>query len=152
VLGAYDLSDVGTLAAVGGRLGANLTRFLDRYPAMRGVLFDQPNVVERSRPLLEKAGFSGRCAVQGGDFFETAPGGADAYLLVYVLHDCDDNRAGLILDNLRRAMPANARLLAVENVLHEGGRGTFAKLLDLQMMVLTGGCERTEEEYRQLFA
>jgi hypothetical protein len=76
VLDAYDLSDVKTLADVGGGLGSNLTKILDRYPTMRGVLFDQPHVVERARPLLEAAGVSGRCTVEGGDFFETAPTGA----------------------------------------------------------------------------
>jgi hypothetical protein len=78
MLDAYDLSDVGTLADVGGGLGSNLTRILGRYPAMRGVLFDQPHVVKKSRPLLEAAGLSGRCEVEGGDFFKTAPSGADA--------------------------------------------------------------------------
>jgi hypothetical protein len=151
VLDAYDLSGVRILADVGGGLGSNLTRILRRYPAMRGVLFDQPHVVERARPLLEGAGVAGRCSVEGGDFFETAPGGADAYLLGHILHDWDDDRAGRILDNLRRAMPAGARLLVIENVLRDGG-GPFGGLLDLHMMVVGGGLERTEAEYRQLFA
>jgi hypothetical protein len=152
LLDAYDLSDVGTLADVGGGLGANLTRILGRYPAMRGVLFDQPHVVARARPLLEAAGVWDRCTVEGGDFFATAPGGADAYLLGHILHDWDDARAGGILDSLRRAMPAGARLLAVEYVLPEGDGPSFGKLLDLQMMVTFGGLERTEAEYRRLFA
>jgi hypothetical protein len=152
VLDAYDLSDVRALADVGGGLGSNLTSILGRYPAMRGVLFDQPHVVERARPLLEAAGVAGRCAVEGGDFFETAPGGADAYLLGNILHDWDDAKAGLILDNLRRAMPAGARLLVVENVLPDGDGPSFGKLLDLHMMVVAGGLERTEAEHRRLFA
>jgi hypothetical protein len=152
VLDAYDLSDVRTLADVGGGLGSNLARILGRYPAMGGVLFDQPHVVARARPLLEAAGVSGRCKVEGGDFFKTAPGGADAYVLGHVLHDWDDARAGLILDNLRRAMPAGAKLLLVEHVLPEGDGGSFGKLLDLHMMVAAGGRERTEAEYRRLFA
>jgi hypothetical protein len=152
VLNAYDLSDVRTLADVGGGLGSNLTKILGRYPAMRGVLFDQPHVVERARPLLEAAGVSGRCAVEGGDFFKTAPDGADAYLLGHIIHDWDDAQAGLILDNLRRAMPAGAKLLLVEHVLPEGDGHAFSKLLDLHMMVLLGSLERTEAEYRRLFA
>jgi hypothetical protein len=152
VLDAYDLSDVRTLADVGGGLGTNLARILGRYPAMRGVLFDQPHVVARARPLLEAAGVWGRCKVEGGDFFQTAPRGADAYLLGHVLHDWDDARAGAILDSLRRAMPAGARLLVVENVLPDGDGASFGKLLDLHMMVLAGGQERTEAEYRRLFA
>ena len=152
VLDTYDLSDVKTLADVGGGLGSNLTKILGRYPAMRGVLFDQPHVVERARPILEAAGVSGRCTVEGGDFFKTAPAGADAYLLGHIIHDWDDAKAGLILDNLRRAMPAGAKLLLVEHVLPEGDGQAFGKLLDLHMMVLLGSLERTEAEYRRLFA
>jgi hypothetical protein len=152
MLDAYDLSGVATLADVGGGLGTNLAAALGRYPAMRGLLFDLPCVVERARPRLEAAGVAGRCTVEGGDFFETAPGGADAYLLGNILHDWDDAKAGLILDNLRRAMPAGARLLVVEHVLPEGDGASFGKLLDLHMMAVTGGLERTEAEYRQLFA
>src|SRR5262249_35690400 len=110
------------------------------------------HVVARARPVLEAAGVWGRYTVAGGDFFEAAPGGADAYLLGHILYDWDDARAGLILDNLRRAMPAGARLLAVEYVLPEGDGQAFGKLLDLDMMVALGGVERTEAEYRRLFA
>jgi hypothetical protein len=152
VLDAYDLSEVGTLADVGGGLGTNLAAALGRYPAMRGLLFDQPHVVERARHVLEAAGVAGRCVVKGGDFFETAPGGADAYLLGHIIHDWDDAKAGLILDNLRRAMPAGAKLLLVEHVLPEGDGASFGKLLDVHMMLVTGGAERTAAEYRQLLA
>ena len=152
MLDAYDLSGVGTLADVGGGLGTNLAAALGRYPAMRGLLFDQPHVVERARPRLKAAGVAGRCAVEGGDFFKTAPRGADAYLLGHIIHDWDDAKAGLILDNLRRAMPAGAKLLLVEHVLPEGDGASFGKLLDLHMMVAAGGMERTEAECRQLFA
>jgi hypothetical protein len=119
---------------------------------MRGVLFDQPHVVARARPLLEAAGVGGRCVAEGGDFFATAPGGADAYLLGNILHDWDDEKAGGILDTLRRAMPAGARLLVVEPVLPEGDGAPFRKLVDLALMVIAGGLERTETEHRQLFA
>jgi hypothetical protein len=152
MLDAYDLSDVGTLADVGGGVGSNLARALGRYPAMRGVLFDLPHVVGGARPRLEAAGVSGRCVVEGGSFFETAPGGADAYLLGSILHDWDDAKAGRILANLRRAMPAGARLLVLEHVLPVGDGLSFGKLLDLHMMVMLGGHERTEAEFRQLFA
>jgi hypothetical protein len=152
MLDAYDLSGVRTLADVGGGLGSNLVRILGRYPAMCGVLFYQRHVVARARPLLEAAGVWGRCQVEGGDFFQTAPRGADAYLLGHILHDWDDARAGLILDNLRRAIPAGAKFLIVEHVLPEGDGASFGKLLDLHMMVLLGGVERTEAEYRRLLA
>ena len=95
---------------------------------------------------------AGRCTVEGGDFFETAPGGADAYVLGYILHDWDNAKAGLILDNLRRAMPTEARLLVVEKVLPDGDGPSFSKLTDLHMMVVAGGLERTDAAYRRLFA
>jgi hypothetical protein len=152
MLDAYDLSGVATLADVGGGLGTNLAAALGRYPAMRGLLFDRPHVVERARPRLEAAGVAGRCAVEGGDFFEAAPRGADAYLLSGILHNWDDAKAGLILDTLRRAMPAGAKLLLVEYVLPAGAEPSFGKLLDLHMMAVTGGLERTEAEHRRLFA
>ena len=128
------------------------------------LLADGPQLVEQfaeaagvaPRPLYRVlralAGVAGRCAVEGGDFFEAAPCGADAYLLGHVLHDWDDAKAGLILDNLRRAMPAKARLLVVEYVLPAGDKPSFGKLTDLTMMVMAGGLERTEAEYRRLFA
>jgi hypothetical protein len=152
MLDAYDLSGVATLADVGGGLGTNLAAVLGRYPAMRGLLFDQPHVVERARPRLEAAGVAGRCAVKGGNFFEAIPRGADAYMLGHIIHDWDDAKAGLILDNLRRAMRVGAKLLLVEHVVPEGNGASFGKLLDLHMMVAVGGLERTEAEYRRLFA
>ena len=85
--------------------------------------------------------------------FESAPRGADAYLLGHIIHDWNDAKAGLILDNLRRAMPAGARLLVVEYVVPDCGDGaSFSKWLDLHMMVAAEGLERTEAEYRRLFA
>jgi hypothetical protein len=152
VLDAYDLSGIATLADIGGGLGTNLTAALGRYPKMRGVLFDQPHVVERARPLLKAAGISDRCRAEGGNFFETAPRSADAYLLGHIIHDWDDAQAGTILDALKRAMPAGAKLLLVETVLPEGDGQTFGKLLDLHMLAAVGGQERTEAEYRHLFA
>jgi O-methyltransferase domain/Dimerisation domain len=152
VLDAYDLSDVRILVDVGGGLGRNLAAALGRYPALRGVLVDRPHVIERARPVLEAAGALGRWAVEAGDFFETAPGGADAYLLGHILRDWDDAQAGRILDTLRRAMPAGAKLLLVEYVLPEGDGQAFGKLLDLHMLAAIGGLERTEAEYRRLFA
>jgi hypothetical protein len=125
---------------------------------MRGLLFDLPHVVERARPMLEAAGLSGRCDIQGGDFFERAPEGADVYILGHIIHDWDDAQAGLILDNLHRAMSSGARLLVVEYVIPDvdaattGDGASLGKWLDLHMMVAAGGLERTEAEYRRLFA
>ncbi len=152
LLDAYDLSDVGTLADVGGGTGTNLAGILGHYRAMRGLLFDQPQVVARARLHLKAAGVADRCAVIAGNFFETIPGGAEAYLMRHILHDWDDAQAGRILDNLRRVMTARGRLLVVEVVLPDGDGQPFGKWLDLHMQVVLGSQERTETEYRQLFA
>jgi O-methyltransferase domain/Dimerisation domain len=158
ILDAYDLSGVGTLADIGGGAGSKLAGILGRYPAMRGLLFDLPRVIERARPTLEAAGLSDRCDVQGGDFFERAPEGADVYVLGHIIHDWDDAQAGRILDNLRRAMSSGARLLLIEYVIPDVGAASsgngesLGKWLDLHMMVAAGGLERDEAEYRRLFA
>jgi O-methyltransferase domain/Dimerisation domain len=152
LLDAYDFSGVGTLADIGGGTGTRLAAILGRHPAMRGVLFDVPRAAERARATLETAGVSDRCAVRAGDFFRAAPGGADAYLLGHILHDWDDAEAGLILDTVRRAAAPGAKLLVVEYVASDGDGAPFAGLIDLHMMLLTGGLERTEVQYRHLLA
>jgi len=87
-----------------------------------------------------------------GDFFEKVPAGADAYLMKYILHDWEDERALAILRNCRKAMSEGGRVLAVDNVVAPGDAPHWGKMLDINMMVLTGGMERTEEEFRDLFA
>jgi hypothetical protein len=107
--------------------------------------------------MFEAAGLLERCEIQGGDFFESAPMGADAYVLGHIIHDWDDAKGGRILDSLRRAMSSAARLFVVEHVIPDddavaSGNGAWlSKWLDLHMMVAVGGLERTEAEYRRLF-
>ncbi len=88
----------------------------------------------------------------GGDFFLSIPSGGDAYLMRHIIHDWDDDKARTILRNCRKMMAPSARLLLVETVIPAGNEPCFAKLLDLNMLVLPGGLERTEAEYRVLFA
>jgi hypothetical protein len=152
MLDVYDFAGIGTLADVGGGNGSLLAAVLRRHPRLRGILFDLPGVVQRARANLEAAGLAGRCHVVGGSFFEAVPGGADAYLMRHILHDWDDERAAAILRNVHRAAPDGARLLAVEGVVPPGNGPSFTKLLDLTMLVIPGGRERTEDEYRRLFA
>jgi hypothetical protein len=151
MLDAYDLSGIGVLADIGGGDGSNLIGVLQRYPRMRGVLFDLPHVVERAGENPDRAGVSGRCEAVGGSFFEAVPGGADAYLLRHIIHDWDDERASAILKYVREAMPGGAKLLVVEHVLPPGNEPSFGKLLDLSMLLIPGGVERTEEDFRRLF-
>jgi O-methyltransferase domain/Dimerisation domain len=151
VLDAYDFSDIGVLADIGGGNGSNLIGMLGRYPGMRGVLFDLPHVVERAEEAIRAAGLTGRCEAVGGSFFKPIPVEADAYFLRHIIHDWDDEDAGRILRNIRLAMPPGARLLLVEHVLPPGNAPSFGKLLDLNMLIVPGGVERTEDEFRRLY-
>src|SRR5215212_6381768 len=153
VVAAYDFAGIGTLVDVGGGHGSLLAAVLRAHPAMRGVLVDRPEVIAGARAYLEQAGVQGRCDVVAEDFFASVPSGGDAYLLKSVIHDWDDERAVAILSTCRRAMPARGRLLVVDWVVPSGDEPSFAKLLDLLMLVWTpGGKERTEAEHRALLA
>ena len=148
----YDFSGTGTLADIAGGHGALLAGILRANPSMRGVLFDQPQVIAGAAERLAAEGVAGRVELSSGDFFREVPAGADAYLMKYIIHDWDDERALVILRNCRRAMTDGARLLLVETVIAEGNAPHFGKLLDLEMLLFTGGRERTEAEYRTLLA
>jgi hypothetical protein len=121
-------------------------------PQARGVLFDQPHVVAGAAPLLRAAGVTGRCAVVGGDVFAAVPEGGDVYLLELIVHDWDDARATAILRACRRAIAAAARLVVVEAVLAPGDAPDPGKYLDLHMLVMLGGQERTAAEFAALYA
>jgi hypothetical protein len=151
VVAAYDFSPFGTVVDVGGGYGALLAAILTRNPAARGILFDQPHVVEGAEPFLTAAGVVDRCTRVAGDFFTEIPAGADAYVLCKVLHDWDDERSAAILKQVRRAMPDHGRLLVVELTLPEGDEPAFGKWMDLHMLVMGGGRERTAAQYGMLF-
>jgi hypothetical protein len=151
VVAAYDFSGIRTLVDVGGGHGALLAAVLKAHPAITGVLFDQPAVIDSAREWIAAEGLSDRCELIGGDFFEAVPEGKDAYLMKWILHDWDDERAVRILRNCRQAMGERARLLTVEVVLPDRvGTAPAGCRNDVHMLVLTGGRERTESEYRAL--
>jgi O-methyltransferase/methyltransferase family protein len=151
VLDAYDFSAFSSIADIGGGNGSTLSGILERHPALHGTLFDLPGVIGRARQNVEKAGLSDRLHLVAGDFFESIPNGADAYFLRHIIHDWDDEKALRILENVRRAMGEEGRVLVVESVIPPGNDPCFGKLLDLTMLVIPGGQERTEDEYRTLF-
>jgi SAM-dependent methyltransferase len=152
VVTAYDFSRFSKIVDVGGGNGTLLLSILQANPQMSGVLFDLPYVVEDARKHIDAAGLTGRCAFVAGDFFEFVSSGGDAYILKNIIHDWDDERALKILQNCHRAMTENGKLLLVEGVIPPGNEPSFGKLVDLNMLVMAGGCERTEDEYRALFA
>jgi hypothetical protein len=150
MLEAYDFTGIGVLADVGGGNGSLLSAVLKKYPALRGMLYDLPGVVERAKANVASAGLAGRCQLIAGSFFESVPAGADAYLMRHIIHDWEDEKAITILRNIHRALGARGKLLLVEGVVPPGNDPSFTKLLDLTMLVMPGGKERTEAEYQQL--
>jgi hypothetical protein len=151
MLEAYDFSGITTLADVGGGNGSLLSAVLKQHPTMRGLLFDLPAVAGRARANLEGAGLAGRCRVEAGSFFDSVPAGADAYLLRHIIHDWDDEKSVAILQRCRQALGGAGKLLVVEGVVPPGNEPSVSKFFDLSMMVVPGGMERTEEEYRRLY-
>lgn len=135
---------VGHVVDVGGGNGMLLSALLAANPGLRGTVFDRPGVVPAEEP--------GRCRFVGGDFFTAVPPGGDVYVLAQILHDWDDERATRILRRCRAAMSGEARLLVLEQVVPEDGGPHPAHLLDLHMLVLLGGRERTEGDWRRLLA
>jgi O-methyltransferase domain/Dimerisation domain len=152
VAAAYDFSNAGRVVDVAGGHGSLIAEILKANPAVQGILFDQPSVVAGAKSLLKAAGLMDRCEIDGGDFFEAVPRGGAVYIVKYIIHDWDDDRALMILKNVHRAMDAGSKILLVENVIKPGNDPCPGKVLDIEMLVLAGGRERTEQEYRALFA
>jgi SAM-dependent methyltransferase len=150
VLDAYSHEDIRVLADLGCGSGAVMAATLQRYPRMRGILFDLPHVLERTAANIKAAGVDQRCTLQGGSFFETAPEGADAYAMRHVLHDWTDERCITILSNVRRVIPPDGRLLIIESVVPDGNEPSPSKFFDMLMMMFPDGRERTEHQFRQL--
>ncbi|MFA1544471.1 methyltransferase [Actinomadura monticuli] len=150
IIEAHDFSRYGTVADLGGGDGTLLAAILRAHREVRGLLFDLPAGLAAAPGTLEDA--AGRAEIVAGDFFESVPGGADAYVLKSVLHDWDDEKAAAILRNVRAAMGPDARLLILEQVMPETVAPDTAGIVrnDLNMLVATGGRERTEAEFRAL--
>ena len=153
VAAAYDFAAVDTLVDVGGGHGQTLASILQAYPALRGVLFDRPQVVQGASRLLAAAGVAKRCEVVGGDAFAGVPANGDVYLLSRVIHGCDDEQAADLLARCRQAMQPRGKVLLLERVIPADGTLEVLMLeADVNMLVATGGRERTETEYRALFS
>jgi hypothetical protein len=147
---AYDFSQARTVIDVGGATGNLLAAILSHHRAPRGMLFDLPHVVRDAPPLIKARGLSERIAIEAGSFFESVPVVDGAYLLSHIIHDWSEAQCLTILSNCRRAMNANSRLLIIEMVLPSGNTPDPGKMLDVIMLTVPGGQERTEPEYREL--
>jgi hypothetical protein len=151
-LAAYDFSGVDKLVDVAGGTGGLISAILAAHPQMRGVLFDLPHVIAEAGPALNAAGVRDRCETSAGDFFRAVPEGGSAYVMKWIIHDWDDEKATVILKNIRRAMNEKGKLLLIEMVVPEGNQPDLSKFMDINMMVMTGGRERTEAEFKSLLA
>ena len=158
VVAGYDFAGVQRVVDIGGSHGHLLSAILQANPTVNGVLFDRPAVVERAGERLRGAGLAGRAELVAGDFFESLPEGGDLYILSRILMDYDDDASVRLLQNCRRAMRPGGRVLIVQLLMPEQGDNAAREQLfeaavsDLNMLVLTGGRERTEGEYRALLA
>ena len=148
----YDWSQASVVVDIGGGSGSLLSAVLAANPHLRGVVFDLPPVALQARPVIEAAGLSDRCEIVGGDFFADALPGADVYVLARILHDWNDEKALAILANCRRSIADGGRLCVLEQVLPEGDEPGYGRLMDLIMLVMLGGKERTAPEWRELLA
>jgi hypothetical protein len=153
---SYDFSRFGTIVDVGGGTGLLLEALLANNPGLRGTLFDLEHVVERARTRLAGTAVADRCTFRAGDFFREVPEGADAYLSMHVIHDWDDAAALKILEVCRSAMHREARLLVFEAVypaqIEPSDIGRNATMVDMNLLVSTGGRQRTVAEFETLYA
>jgi hypothetical protein len=147
VLAAYDFAGFGLIGDIGGGHGHLVSAILDRAPGARGVLFDQPHVIAEVAGLT-----SDRLALVGGDFFRDALPVCDAYVLMEIIHDWGDAEAAAILRAVRAAAPPHAVLLLVEDIVPDGPGPSWARTLDVVMLAVTGGLQRTAREYDALLA
>jgi hypothetical protein len=150
VVAAYDFSGFGTIVDVGGSSGNMLVEIVKHNPKPRGVLFDLPHIVRDAPARFRAQGVGDRISAEGGSFFESVTAGGDAYILSHVIHDWNEEQCLTILGHCRTAMKPDAKLLIVEMVIPAGDEMHPSKLLDLTMLVMPGGQERTEAEYATL--
>jgi hypothetical protein len=152
ILAAYDFASFGTIADIGGGYGHLLGAILREYPKANGVLFDSAQVLEGAPAMIDSYGVRDRVEFVGGDFCESVPVVADCYLLKHIIHDWYDDKNETILRNIGKSMPAGAKVLVIDGVVPGPNEPHFAKFLDLEMLMLPGGKERTEDEFRSLLA
>lgn len=150
IVAAYDFSGLECVVDIGGGQGSLLASILRVTPSTKAILFDVPHVIATARTVAREAGPGLLWEFKAGDFFEGVPAGGDAYILKKVIHDWDDGQALAILRSCRAALSPTGRLLLIEPVIPVGNEPSFNKLLDLLMLVWSGGQERTEAEHRTL--
>jgi O-methyltransferase domain len=148
---AYNFEGIRSIVDIAGGHGLLLATILKKNPQIRGTLFEMPHVLEGAKngPL---APVMDRCTLASGDMFSSVPSGVDAYIMKHIIHDWPDDRCVQILKACRKGVNAGGKLLVVDSVIHPGNDFSPSKFLDLQMLIFPSGCERTEKQFRELFA
>jgi hypothetical protein len=151
VAAAYSFSGINSIVDVGGGHGLLLATIMAKNPHLKGTLYEMPHVIEGAKngplkPVMD------RCNFASGDMFSSVPHGADAYIMKHIIHDWPDEVCIKILKACRKAVNPGGKLLVVDTVLQPGNDFHPGKFLDLQMLIFPGGCERTEKQFRDLFA
>jgi hypothetical protein len=151
VADAYNFEGIRSIVDVGGGHGLLLATILKKNAHMKGTLYEMPHVLEGAKngplkPIMD------RCTFASGDMFSSVPAGADAYIMKYIIHDWPDDACVKILKACRKGVNSGGKLLVVDNVILPGNDFSPGKFLDLQMLIFPSGCERTEKQFRQLFA
>ena len=147
-----DFSETQTLMDLGGGTGMLMCCILQANPHLKGILADLPSVAAEARKTIVSYGFESRCEIHECDFFQSVPSGTDAILLSNILHDWPDEACETILNNCHSALNPGGKLFVLEMIVAPGNHPSVARLLDLEMMVLSGGRERTEMEFRDLLS
>jgi hypothetical protein len=150
IVEAYDFSRFSHIVDVGGGDGSLLVALASRYASLRGTVLEQPRVADEARRALSLARLADRCGSVGGDFFTDMPAGADAYILKWILHNWSDRDCGRLLRNCRNVMDREACLLIVEHICDPEHPEATGALMDLNMLVMNGGRERTTAEFAAL--
>jgi hypothetical protein len=151
ILERYALPESGIVVDVGGGVGTMLCAFLNKQPGLRGIVVDMEATRAGAEEYIASQGLQDRCAFQSGNFFEAVPAGGDLYTMKWILHDWNDERAAAILRTVHAAMPAHAKLALFEAVVPEDDSiANSARMMDMNMMVVCGGKERSEEDWRAL--
>jgi hypothetical protein len=151
MVNTYDFSVFNTIVDIGGGNGEVISGVLNKNPHVKGILFDLPDVIDRSRDNISARGLGNRCQIDAGNFFESVSKGGDAYIMRHILHDWSDADAITILSNCRKAMNPGGKVLVVEAVIQDGNEPSPFKLLDLTML-LVGGKERTSSQFDHIFS
>jgi O-methyltransferase/methyltransferase family protein len=145
---SYDYSGKHLIVDVGGGRGDLVSSVLVSNPSMEGILFDLPQGSREAQSVLHAKGVEDRCHVKSGSFFDSIPAGGDVYVLSRILHDWPDDKAAIILANARKAMKQDGTLLIRDNVLSDND--VLGTTMDVTMMIMTGGRERSESEWKNL--